>query len=52
MTVTRPEPVAHVDLSLTRLYLTRAGYLLMGVGLVVVKCRSCQTPRHCPSSRA
>jgi hypothetical protein len=30
-------PTANDDLSLTRLHLMRAGYLLMGVGLVLVK---------------
>src|SRR3954454_7140745 len=30
-------PAVHSDLSLTRLHLMRAGYLLMGVGLALVK---------------
>ena len=30
-------PATAIDLSLTRLHLMRAGYLLMGVGLVIVK---------------
>ena len=32
-----PAPSATTELSLTRLHLMRAGYLLMGVGLVLVK---------------
>ena len=32
-----PAPGATTELSLTRLHLMRAGYLLMGVGLVLVK---------------
>lgn len=34
---THPAPVAETDLSLTRLHLMRAGYLLVGVGLALVK---------------
>lgn len=38
MSITTPTaPRTATDLSLTRLHLMRAGYLLMGVGLVVVK---------------
>jgi hypothetical protein len=38
MIITAPtRPTTATDLSLTRLNLMRAGYLLMGVGLVVVK---------------
>ncbi|HEY5784109.1 MAG TPA: hypothetical protein VIT65_04980 [Microlunatus sp.] len=36
-TETPSRTAAHTDLSLTRLYLMRAGYLLMGVGLALVK---------------
>lgn len=36
-TITQAAPPDVADLSLTRLHLMRAGYLLMGVGLVVVK---------------
>lgn len=36
-TATAAAPKAATDLSLTRLHLMRAGYLLMGVGLVLVK---------------
>jgi hypothetical protein len=38
MSITTPvAPTTATDLSLTRLYLMRAGYLLMGVGLALVK---------------
>ena len=37
MSATPARPAVHSDLSLTRLYLMRAGYLLMGVGLALVK---------------
>jgi hypothetical protein len=38
MSITTPAaPTTATDLSLTRLHLMRAGYLLMGVGLVLVK---------------
>jgi hypothetical protein len=38
MTITAPAaPATAPDLSLTRLHLMRVGYLLMGVGLVLVK---------------
>ncbi len=37
ITVTAPPQPAHSELSLTRLYLMRAGYLLMGLGLALVK---------------
>ncbi|MBQ0897060.1 hypothetical protein KBX37_28920 [Micromonospora sp. U56] len=36
-TITAAAPAIHPDLSLTRLHLMRAGYLLMGVGLALVK---------------
>ncbi|MGN9779430.1 hypothetical protein ACTMS0_27295 [Micromonospora sp. H33] len=36
-TTTAAAPDIHSDLSLTRLHLMRAGYLLMGVGLALVK---------------
>ena len=36
-TTTAARPVVHSDLSLTRLHLLRAGYLLMGIGLALVK---------------
>jgi hypothetical protein len=36
-TTTQAAPTAVPDLSLTRLHLMRAGYLFMGVGLVLVK---------------
>ncbi|MET8355043.1 hypothetical protein [Micromonospora sp. NPDC005206] len=36
-TTTVAAPTIHSDLSLTRLHLMRAGYLLMGVGLALVK---------------
>lgn len=36
-TETRARTAARSELSLTRLYLMRAGYLLMGVGLALVK---------------
>jgi hypothetical protein len=36
-TTTAARPVVHSDLSLTRLHLMRAGYLLMGIGLALVK---------------
>jgi hypothetical protein len=38
MTITTPRaPTTAVDVSLTRLHLMRAGYLLMGVGIALVK---------------
>jgi hypothetical protein len=36
-TTTAARPAIHSDLSLTRLHLLRAGYLLTGVGLALVK---------------
>jgi hypothetical protein len=36
-TTTAARPVVHSDLSLTRLHMLRAGYLLMGIGLALVK---------------
>jgi hypothetical protein len=36
-TTLAPAPTTPTELSVTRLHLMRAGYLLMGVGLVVVK---------------
>jgi hypothetical protein len=36
-TTTAARPAVHSDLSVTRLHLMRAGYLLMGVGLALVK---------------
>jgi hypothetical protein len=36
-TTTAARPVVHSDLSLTRLHLLRAGYLLMGIGLALVR---------------
>jgi hypothetical protein len=37
MTITSTAPAVAAELSLTRLHLMRAGYLLMGVGLALVK---------------
>jgi hypothetical protein len=36
-TTTAARPVVHSDLSLTRLHMLRAGYLLMGIGLALVR---------------
>lgn len=42
---------ASTDLSLSRLYAMRAGYLLMGVGLAIVKWPSCRARTRCRCTR-
>ena len=49
---TRAAPTPATDLSLTRLQLMRAGYLLMGVGLALVNGRSFLMPTPCRSTKA
>ena len=56
VTTTSPDtsvaPTTATDLSLTRLHLMRAGYLLMGVGLAIVKWPLLPTPTRCRCTKA
>ena len=50
-TTTSAAPATAANLSLTRLHLMRAGYLLMAVGLAIVNGRSFPRPTRCRSTR-
>ena len=50
-TTAQAAPTIAADLSLTRLHLMRAGYLLMVAGLALKKCHSFQTRTRCRSTK-
>jgi hypothetical protein len=52
ITTSPPVPALESELSLTRLHLVRAGYLLMGVGLAIVKWPLLLDAHTLPSTRA